>query len=105
MIFIFAMLLCAWIQTHNDNTPAWVYAAVLSLGSAVIGIFTGGDLVGNAIMAGMLFLILWLYYFLLDYFSESVIAWWEILIIGAAAMYALPLMLLSAASQMISASA
>ena len=105
MIFIFAMLLCAWIQTHNDNTPAWVYAAVLSLGSAAIGIFTGGDLVGNAIMAGILFLILWLYYFLLDYFSESVIAWWAILILGAAAMYALPLMLLSAASQMVGASA
>ena len=47
----------------------------------------------------------YMYYFLLDYFSESVIAWWAILILGAAAMYALPLMLLSAASQMISASA
>ena len=56
-------------------------------------------------MAGMLFLILWLYYFLLDYFSESVIAWWAILILGAAAMYALPLMLLSVASQMTGASA
>ena len=58
MIFIFAMLLCAWIQTHNDNAPAWIYAAVLALGSAVYGIFTGGDLVGFAIMAGMLFLFL-----------------------------------------------
>ena len=45
MIFIAAMLLCAWIQTHNDNTPAWVYAAVLALGNAAYAIFTGGDLV------------------------------------------------------------
>lgn len=91
MIFIFAMLLCAWIQTHtNDNTPAWVYAAVLALGNTAIGVFTGGDLVGYAIMGGMLFLFLWLYYFLLDYFSESVIVWWAILILGAVALCPTP---------------
>ena len=101
MIFIFAMLLCAWIQTHNDNAPAWIYAAVLALGSAAYGIFTGGDLVGFAIMAGMLFLFLWLYYFLLDYFSESVIAWWAILILGSVASYALPMLLLNAANNML----
>ena len=103
MIFIFAMLLCAWIQTRNDNTPAWVYAAVLALGNTAIGVFTGGDLVGYAIMGGMLFLFLWLYYFLLDYFSESVIAWWAILILGVAALFALPLMLLSVASKIVGA--
>ena len=103
MISIFAMLLCAWIQTRNDNTPAWVYAAVLALGNTAIGVFTGGDLVGYAIMGGMLFLFLWLYYFLLDYFSESVIAWWAILILGVAALFALPLMLLSVASKIVGA--
>ena len=103
MIFIFAMLLCAWIQTRNDNTPAWVYAAVLALGNTAIGVFTGGDLVGYAIMGGMLFLFLWLYYFLLDYFSESVIVWWAILILGVAALFALPLMLLSVASKIVGA--
>ena len=103
MIFIFAMLLCAWIQTRNDNTPAWVYAAVLAIGNTAIGVFTGGDLVGYAIMGGMLFLFLWLYYFLLDYFSESVIVWWAILILGVAALFALPLMLLSVASKIVGA--
>ena len=103
MISICAMLLCAWIQTRNDNTPAWVYAAVLALGNAAIGVFTGGDLVGYTIMGGMLFLFLWLYYFLLDYFSESVIVWWAILILGAAALFALPLMLLSVASKIVGA--
>ena len=103
MISIFAMLLCAWIQTRNDNTPAWVYAAVLALGNTAIGVFTGGDLVGYAIMGGMLFLFLWLYYFLLDYFSESVIVWWAILILGVAALFALPLMLLSVASKIVGA--
>ena len=103
MISIFAMLLCAWIQTRNDNTPAWVYAAVLAIGNTAIGVFTGGDLVGYAIMGGMLFLFLWLYYFLLDYFSESVIVWWAILILGVAALFALPLMLLSVASKIVGA--
>ena len=103
MISIFAMLLCAWIQTRNDNTPAWVYAAVLAIANTAIGLFTGGDLVNYAIMGGMLFLFLWLYYFLLDYFSESVIVWWAILILGAAALFALPLMLLSVASNIVGA--
>ena len=103
MISIFAMLLCAWIQTRNDNTPAWVYAAVLAIANTAIGVFTGGDLVGYAIMGGMLFLFLWLYYFLLDYFSESVIVWWAILILGVAALFALPLMLLSVASKIVGA--
>ena len=101
MIFIAAMLLCAWIQTHNDNTPAWVYAAVLALGNAAIAIFTGGELVANAILAGILFLYLWLYYFLLDYFSESVIGWWAILFLGAAGMFLAPLALMSLISKFV----
>lgn len=101
MIFIAAMLLCAWIQTHNDNTPAWVYAAVLALGNAAYAIFTGGDLVANAILAGILFLYLWLYYFLLDYFSENVLGWWVIMLAGAAGMYLAPLALLSLISKVV----
>ena len=101
MIFIFAMLLFAWIQTHRDSTPAWVYAAVLALGHAAFSIFTGGDLVGSAIVAVALFLFFWLYYFLLDYFSESVIAWWAILILGAVAVYFVPALLIITASKMI----
>ena len=76
---------------------------LLGIGNTAIGVFTGGDLVGYAIMGGMLFLFLWLYYFLLDYFSESVIVWWAILILGAAALFALPLMLLSVASKIVGA--
>lgn len=103
MIFIFAMFLCAWIQTHND-TPAWVYAAVLSLGSAAIGIFTGGDLVGNAIYGGsaMDFVVVLLFIGLFFRKRDCLVGDFDF---GAAAMYALPLILLSAASQMVGASA
>lgn len=96
MIVFFAMLLAAWFQTHNDNVRPWLYAAILTAAFALLSLFGGGDVLHTAIVSAVMGLILWLYYFLLDYFSDNVILWWAILVVVPASMLVLPAWLMQA---------
>lgn len=95
MLLVFLMFALAWwqAQTSEPKQP-WFYAAVLAGINALLSLLFGTPLLPVLISAVIMGLIFWLYYFLLDHFTDNVALWWLVLLLFPASMLILPVALM-----------